>query len=263
MRLQLRYSGSLPMIANAGPLRIHRSRTRRPCALLPQLGADHQVLGVLMLRIGDELTGRPFLHQLPLVQDHGAVGHLKGKAEVMGNEQDSQVALLSQALDQFDRGTLHHHVKGGGDLVADQQLRVCRKSAGKADALALPAGKLMGQGKQMVFPQTHFPKQADRPSAGLFPGAPMEVPKARIRGEVQRTGLQPRLLAWAWDASRERGSRQGFLRPKPRGGAPREPRKWRYCTNAPSRAKNLAFLGCQTGELYDLPGAFSCHGGHA
>ena len=76
----------------------------------------------------------------------------------------------------------------------------------------------------------------------------MEVPKARIRGEVQRAGLQPRLLAWAWDASRERGYRQGFLRPKPRGGAPREPRKWRYCTNAPSRAKTWLFWGVKRGN---------------
>ena len=61
----------------------------------------------------------------------------------MADKQIRQPTLALQQFEQVENLILHRYVQRGDRLVADDQIRIERDGAGDADALALPAGKLV------------------------------------------------------------------------------------------------------------------------
>ena len=60
----------------------------------------------------------------PPLEHHDAVGDRADEGEIVGDEQDREVLGLLQVLEQPHDRRLHGGVEGGGDLVADQDVRL-------------------------------------------------------------------------------------------------------------------------------------------
>ena len=69
--------------------------------------------------------------------------HMMDHMQIMRDEQVGKSQLLLQFLKGVDDLRLDGNIQGGDRLVADDELGVDRQGARDADALALPAGKLM------------------------------------------------------------------------------------------------------------------------
>ena len=83
--------------------------------------------------------------------------------EVVRDEQVGQAELALQVAQQVDDLRLHRDVERRHRLVADDQARVERERAGDADALALPAGKLVRIAVERLRPQADLAEQLGRP----------------------------------------------------------------------------------------------------
>ena len=97
-----------------------------------------------MGRLEEDLFGGTGLHDLTGIHDVDAVGHVGDDAQVMGDEDNGQVALLLDLVDQFQDLGLNGNVQSGGGLVADQDLGVAGQSDGDNDTLTHTAGELEG-----------------------------------------------------------------------------------------------------------------------
>ena len=64
--------------------------------------------------------------------------------QIMRNEQVRQPEFLLQVFEQIQNLRLNRNIQRGDRLVADDQLRLERERPGNADALPLPARKLVG-----------------------------------------------------------------------------------------------------------------------
>ena len=107
-----------------------------------RLGRD-QVLGVGMLRRGEDVGHRAALDDLAIVHDAHPVGHLAHDAEIMGDEQHRHVELGLELRQQLEDLRLDGDVERGGGLVGDEQVGLVGKRHGDHHALTLAAGELM------------------------------------------------------------------------------------------------------------------------
>ena len=75
--------------------------------------------------------------------------------EVVSDEEIGEAEPLLQLLQQIDDLALDRHVERRNGLVADDDARVDGERPGDADALALPAGELVGVAQRHVGKEAH------------------------------------------------------------------------------------------------------------
>jgi hypothetical protein len=73
------------------------------------------------------------------VHHHYFVGYGTHGCNVVGDEEIGNIGFLLKAHEQREDFLLHDLVKGGGYLIADDDFRFCRQSAGNGNALLLAA----------------------------------------------------------------------------------------------------------------------------
>jgi hypothetical protein len=96
-----------------------------------------------VLRVGEQLRGRPVLDRLAVPQHQHLVAHLLDHREVVADEQVRQSQFPLQTAEQIEHQGLHRHVERRGRLVEDQQVRLAGQCPGDADPLTLPARQFM------------------------------------------------------------------------------------------------------------------------
>lgn len=98
--------------------------------------AGQQPPGVLVLGIGEDLTGRSGLDHAPLGHDDEMLCPVGGHAEIVGHQQDRGAQFLGEALEMVEDDALHRDVERAGRLVGDDQPRP--RGDGDRDQGALP-----------------------------------------------------------------------------------------------------------------------------
>lgn len=98
-----------------------------------------QLARVIMLRIGEERSGRAGLDNAPALHHCDAVADLRSHTQVVRDEQDGKAEPLLDILDQRQDLRLNRDIERRDGLVRDQHVGLECQSAGDADALALPA----------------------------------------------------------------------------------------------------------------------------
>ena len=89
--------------------------------------------------------------------------------QVVGDEQVGQAEPVLQVLQQVEHLGLDGHVEGRDGLVADDQLGVEGDGPGDADALALPAGELVGVAALVLGGEAYQRQQLRHPVTGVHP----------------------------------------------------------------------------------------------
>ena len=111
--------------------------------------------------VGDELVAVGQFDQFAQVHDADAVGDVLDDAEVMRDEQVGQAHFGLQVLEHIDDLRLDGNVQRRDRLVADDELGVDGQRTGDADALALPARKLMRVAVGVLAVEPDALQQAD------------------------------------------------------------------------------------------------------
>ncbi len=116
-----------------------------------------------------ELPGAALLHQLTQVHHADVVGDVLDHAEVMGDENIGQPALLLQILHEIEDLRLDGHIQGGDRLVAHDEPGVEGQRPGDADALAAASVQLVGIYVRHPLRQTNRVHELRHPAVILLP----------------------------------------------------------------------------------------------
>ena len=103
-----------------------------------------ETLGVLVLRMREDLVGGALLHHPTVLHDQHVIGQALHHCEVVA-DQDDRAALREAVLQQREDLGLHGDVERRGGLVGDEDLGVQGERGGDQRTLAQPAGQLAGQ----------------------------------------------------------------------------------------------------------------------
>ncbi len=117
-----------------------------PAALLFGIGYRHrgdEPLGVLGLRVTQDLIPRAHLLQHAVAQHRDVVGQPVDHGQVVADEQAGERPFPLQLLEQVEHRRLHRHVERAGGLVGDQQVGAQRQRPCQVRALPLAAGQLV------------------------------------------------------------------------------------------------------------------------
>lgn len=95
------------------------------------------------------------LDDLAEVHDGDAVGDVPYDAEVVGDEDVREPELVLEVGEEVEHLGLDGDVEGGDGFVGDDQSGAGREGSGDADALALPAGELVGVAVEVGGGQAH------------------------------------------------------------------------------------------------------------
>src|SRR5436190_2166227 len=139
--------------------------------LLYRLAAGNrrqQGLGIIVGRRGEDIAGGAAFHDPAVAHHHYPVADLGRYPHVMGDEQHRQLHLLAYIVQQFQDMSLHCHIQCRYRLVGDQHVRLQHQGAGKADALALAAGKFMRQAVHHLWIQADQLQDIGGAGARLF-----------------------------------------------------------------------------------------------
>ncbi len=110
-----------------------------------------QRLSVGMFRLLQHLAHRPDLDDAPKIHDRDAVREITDRAEVVRDEDDRDIARLTQFCQQVDDLGADGNIQHRDGLICKQQVRFQHERAGNDDALSLPAGKLMRKTIQKIL----------------------------------------------------------------------------------------------------------------
>ena len=91
----------------------------------------------------EDLVEGGVLDDLPGVHHEDPVGDLCDDPEVVGDQDDRQIALPVEAVDQLQDLGLDRDVERGGRFIGDQHVGFERQRHGDHDALAHAAGELV------------------------------------------------------------------------------------------------------------------------
>ena len=163
-----------------------------------RLGRE-QLLGIGVLRRGEDVLGGAFLDDLAALHDVDALGHLAHDAEVVGDEQHRHAHLALQLLQQLEDLRLDGDVERRRRLVGDQQVRLVGERHGDHHALALAARKLMREGAEALLrlADADLVQQLEHARAhGLLVHAPVHAQHLAhlLLDGVQRVERRHRLL---------------------------------------------------------------------
>src|SRR4029077_17626538 len=129
----------------------HHRRLRLQRGRIGLRHGGEQRARVGMLRPFKHIRDRTGLDDLAVLHHAHDVGDLTHDSEIMGDEQHRHAEARLQLFQQREDLRLHGHVERGGRLVGDQQIRLVRKRHRDHDALALPAGELVGIAREPFF----------------------------------------------------------------------------------------------------------------
>ena len=101
------------------------------------------MLGVGVLRGGENVPRGAPLDDLAIVHDADPVGHLAHDAEIVGDEQHGHVELGLELRQELEDLRLDGHVERRGRLIGDEQVRLVGKRHGDHHPLPLPARELV------------------------------------------------------------------------------------------------------------------------
>ena len=114
------------------------------------LGGE-QVLGISVLRRGEDLLRGALLDDLALRHHADPVRHLAHDAEIVGDQQHRHVELGFELEQQLEDLRLDGDVERRGRLVGDEQVGLVGERHGDHHPLPLPAGELMRVGGEPPF----------------------------------------------------------------------------------------------------------------
>jgi hypothetical protein len=103
-----------------------------------------EALGVFMLRIVEDLRGRPMLDDQPLRHHVHPRRHLAHDAKIVGYQQQRHAQPGLYVLQQLQELSLDRHIDGGRRFVGDEKIGIVCERHGDHHALALPARQLSG-----------------------------------------------------------------------------------------------------------------------
>ena len=102
-----------------------------------------EMLGVGVLRGGEDFARLAPLDDLAAIHDADPVGHLPHDAEIVGDEQHRHVELGLELEQEVEDLRLDRDVERGRRLVGDEEIGFVGERHGDHDALPLPARELM------------------------------------------------------------------------------------------------------------------------
>ena len=114
-----------------------------------------QAAGIGVDGVGCQLFGPGQLHDAALVDDGDAVGDVAHHGKIVGDEQIGDAAFLLQAAQQVQHLCTDGHIQCADGLIGNDELRLHDQGPGNADALALSAGKFVGEAGGKFRQQTH------------------------------------------------------------------------------------------------------------
>ena len=121
-----------------------------------------------------DLVAGALLDDLAEVHHRDPVGDVAHDRQVVGDEDVGEAELVLQHLEQVDDAGLDRHVERRHGLVEHDQLGLEGQRPGDADALALPAGELVGEAVGVLGRQPDDGEQLLHPVGDLVV-APPEV----------------------------------------------------------------------------------------
>ena len=102
-----------------------------------------QPLGVVVVRMVEDLFHVALLHHMPAVHHHHLVGQVGDDAHVVGDDQHAGAELVLGQAQQIQDLGLHGHIQCGGRLVGQDQAGVEHQRHRDDDALLLAARELV------------------------------------------------------------------------------------------------------------------------
>ena len=99
-----------------------------------------------MPRVLVELPGGGHLDNLTAIHHQDPAAALGDHPEVVGDQDESHVPLLLEALDLLHHLGLHGDIQSGCGFVGNDHFRVAGQRHGNEDTLSLPAAQLMRVG---------------------------------------------------------------------------------------------------------------------
>lgn len=97
-----------------------------------------------MLRVGEDLVGRPDLDNFTEVHHRDTVTDPADHGHIVADEQHREVELRLEVVDEREDLRLDRHVERRDGLVGDDEIRVQHECPGQRDPLFLAAGELVG-----------------------------------------------------------------------------------------------------------------------
>ena len=157
-----------------------RAARRRACSA----GCGTGAAAVSAMRVGvagplGDLLDRAGLHHLAAVEHDHPLGEEPDDAEVVGDEQQRELAVVAQVGEQVEHLGLGGQVEGADRLVEHDDLRVADQGAGDRDPLPLPAGELRGVAAGRVGGQADGGQRLGDPPLAARPSAPAAPAAAR------------------------------------------------------------------------------------
>jgi hypothetical protein len=136
------------------------------------LFGGQQLLGIGMLRIGEDFGRGALFDDLAALHDADPVGDAAHDAKVMGDEQEAEALGALEVGQKIKNLRLDGDVQRGGGFVRDQKLRPVGQRHRDHHPLALPPGKLVRIGTKAAFrlADADLGQQFHDPGAGRSPG---------------------------------------------------------------------------------------------
>ena len=176
-------------------LRLGIGRRRRALGL----GGD-EMLGVGVLRRGEDLARRAALDDLAVIHDADPVGHLAHDAEIVGDQQHRHVELVLELEQQVEDLRLDGDVERGGRLVGDQQVGLVGERHGDHHPLPLAARELVRIGLEPALrdrrcrPSSSRSSTRSRAARSDMPAMDLQHLADLLLDRVQRVERGHRLL---------------------------------------------------------------------
>ncbi len=95
-------------------------------------------------RLLKEIGGGGIFHETPGIHHRSMGGMLRHDPQVVGDENEPHLLLLTESMDEVQNLRLNGHIQGGGRLVGDEQAGTARQCHGNHHPLAHPSGELVG-----------------------------------------------------------------------------------------------------------------------
>jgi hypothetical protein len=148
---------------------LHRLGQRLAFHLAQLRHGSQKRLRVGVLRLGEDLLDRAFLHLVAAVHDHNLVGDLRDHGHVVGDEHHRCARLALQPVDQRQDLGLDRNVERGRRFICYKNARLAGQRDGDDDPLAHAARQLVRILLQapLRLGDAHLAHQFQRAFAGL------------------------------------------------------------------------------------------------
>lgn len=122
---------------------LSRDRVETPLALIEAWNLRQQRLSIGVIGRTKQVFRRCRFDDPTQIHDQYAIRDMLNDAQIMTDEQISQIELFSEIHEEVENLRLYGDVKRRHGLIADEEFRPDRQGAGNAYPLALTAGKLV------------------------------------------------------------------------------------------------------------------------